>query len=113
MQTLEGQLAQGDLLNLIAPFETGEGLRGPDLSRPRPDLRTVPGKLSGSPHVVVTRVETRALASLADDGFDEDGIVQLYPFLTTEVLCEVRLEVLIANGSAEAPSAVRSRPELP
>jgi len=82
LQNLEGQLARGDLLDLIAPFPTKEGLKGPDLVQPKPELRIVPGKLSGSPHVLDTRVETTALASLAAEGVDVEGIVRLYPFLS-------------------------------
>ncbi len=32
------------MLDLLAPFTSREGLRGPDLSAPRPHLRIVPGK---------------------------------------------------------------------
>src|SRR4029078_961227 len=74
IQTVEGQIAAGELLDLIAPFTTVEGSRGPDLHRPRTDLRIVPAKLSGSPHVVGTRVETRALAGVARGGYDADAI---------------------------------------
>jgi uncharacterized protein (DUF433 family) len=81
-ETLEGQLAHKDLLDLIAPFSTIEGTRGPDLVRPRPDLRIVPGKVSGSPHVVHTGLETRALAALTVDGFEIAGIHRLYPYVT-------------------------------
>ena len=82
-QTLDGQLADGELLDLVAPFTTAEGTRGPDLVKPRPELRIVPGKISGSPHVVHTRLETRALAALTVDGFQVDGIQRLYPYVTT------------------------------
>jgi uncharacterized protein (DUF433 family) len=81
---LDGQLADEALLDLIAPFETREGTRGPDLIRPRPELRIVPGKLGGSPHVVGTRNETCAIAALAKDDFTVDGILSLYPYLTRE-----------------------------
>jgi uncharacterized protein (DUF433 family) len=81
-ETLEGQLAHKDLLDLIAPFSTIEGTRGPDLVRPRPDLRIIPGKVSGSPHVVHTRLETMALAALTVDGFEIAGIHRLYPYVT-------------------------------
>ncbi len=72
----------GQVLDPSAPFFTAEGICGPDLLRPRPDLRIVPGKISGSPHVVHTRLETRALAALAADGFGVDGIHRLYPYVT-------------------------------
>ena len=64
-------------------FSTAEGTRGPDLIRPRPELRIVPGKVSGSPHVVHTRLETRALAALGAEGFEVDGIHRLYPYVTS------------------------------
>ncbi len=57
-----------DLLDLIRPFPSRRGIMGPDLHAPRPLLRIVPGKLAGSPHVAHTRVETRALAALAQRG---------------------------------------------
>ncbi len=84
MQNLDGQLGDEGLLDLVAPFATREGTRGPDLARPRPDLRIVPAKLGGSPHVVGTRNETCAIAALAQDDFTTDGILSLYPYLTRE-----------------------------
>jgi uncharacterized protein (DUF433 family) len=80
---LEGQTVSEPLLDLIVPFTTAEGTRGPDLISPRVELRIVPGKLSGSPHVVHTRLETRALAALAGDGYDNAAIHRLYPYLST------------------------------
>jgi uncharacterized protein (DUF433 family) len=82
VQDLDGQMGDQALLDLIAPFATQEGTRGPDLVRPRPELRIVPGKLGGSPHVVGTRNETCALAALAKDGFSTERILSLYPYLT-------------------------------
>jgi uncharacterized protein (DUF433 family) len=104
LQNLQGQLANGDVLNLIAPFTTDEGLRGPDLVQPKPELRIVPGKLSGSPHVSRTRVETTALAALANDGMNVQGIVDLYPFLTAAQVCQaLELEQeLAANVSMKS-----------
>ena len=49
-QRPEGQsILDADMLDLLAPFASREGLRGPDLNVPRPRLRIVPGKLGGSP----------------------------------------------------------------
>jgi uncharacterized protein (DUF433 family) len=87
-ETLEGQTVVADAINLIAPFTTREGLRGPDLVRPRPELRIVPGRLSGSPHVVHTRLETRALYALERDGLDSTAIMALYPYVTSKQLAE-------------------------
>jgi uncharacterized protein (DUF433 family) len=67
-----------DLLDLIAPFETEQG-RAPDLYAPRPTLRIIPGKLSGSPHIMKTRIETIALAALEERGLAEARIEALYP----------------------------------
>ncbi len=78
-RNLDGQLANPDLIDLIAPFTTAEGTTGPDLLRPRPELRIVPGKIGGSPHIVHTRLETRALAALAAEGFGTIDIHRLYP----------------------------------
>ncbi|MGH2853638.1 MAG: MerR family transcriptional regulator, partial [Solirubrobacteraceae bacterium] len=48
-QRLGGQnVLDADMLDLLAPFASSEGLHGPDLSTPRPRLRIVPGKLGGS-----------------------------------------------------------------
>lgn len=88
LESSAGQLGHGDLIDLIAPFDTREGLHGPDLARPRPELRIVPGKLGGSPHVAHTRVETRALAALADDGLPLEIIHKLYAYLTGTQIAE-------------------------
>jgi uncharacterized protein (DUF433 family) len=79
---LDGQTVGESLLDLIAPFSTAEGTRGPDLISPRVELRIVPGKLSGSPHIIHTRLETRALAALAGDGYDVTTIHRLYPYVS-------------------------------
>ena len=83
VHNLDRQVVSDDLLDLIAPFTTAEGTHGPDLATPRTELRIIPGKLSGSPHVAHTRLETRALAALARDGFDVARIQQLYPYVST------------------------------
>ena len=76
---LNGQPYLGtDFLDVLAPFEE-EGIRGPDLIRPRDHLRIVPGKLSGEPHVEGTRLSTLTIAALADGGMDIEGIRVLYP----------------------------------
>jgi len=56
------EVGADDLLSVTDPFLIGQGSRGPDLLRPRPRLRIVPGKLGGSPHVVHTRLESQALS---------------------------------------------------
>ena len=76
-----------ETIDVLAPFEF-EGRRGPDLVRPRPLLRIVPGKLAGAPHVGGTRVETAALAALADRGFAATRIAVLYRELAVEAIAE-------------------------
>jgi uncharacterized protein (DUF433 family) len=68
-----------ELLSVTDPFWAREGSRGPDLKRPRPRLRIVPGKLGGSPHVAHTRLESQALGALATSGLSDAKIYQLYP----------------------------------
>jgi len=78
----------GDWLDLIEPFSTYEATEGPDLQAPRPSLRIVPGKLSGSPHIVDTRVETIAIAALADRNIDSEQIHALYSFVPPRAIDE-------------------------
>lgn len=68
-------------LNLLTEYTVG-GTWGPDLRVPKPSLRIVPGKLTGEPHVLETRVATIQLWSLHRQGFDEESVLRLYPFLT-------------------------------
>jgi uncharacterized protein (DUF433 family) len=74
-------------LDLIAPFQTELG-RGPNLYAPRPSLRIIPGKLSGSPHIVKTRTETIALAALRQRGLPDAKIAALYPLAPPVAIAE-------------------------
>jgi uncharacterized protein (DUF433 family) len=73
------RVLDAEMLDLLAPFSSREGLRGPDLTAPRPLLRIVPGKLAGSPHIELTRIETQALAALERRGIGSAKIYRLYP----------------------------------
>jgi uncharacterized protein (DUF433 family)/DNA-binding transcriptional MerR regulator len=75
-------------LEVLAPFPSRDGLRGPDLVAPRPQLRIVPGKLGGSPHVVHTRLESQALGGLADSGLPKAKIYRLYPDIDRSAIDE-------------------------
>jgi uncharacterized protein (DUF433 family) len=102
-QNLDGQLGHPDVLDLIAPFSTAEGTRGPDLLKPRPDLRIIPGRVSGSPHIVDTRLETRALSALTADGFDVGAIHRLYPYVTASQIDQaLDLETQLADNLRRA-----------
>jgi uncharacterized protein (DUF433 family) len=97
----QGGMAQGLIdsrVNLVRSFES-HGMRGPDLARPRPSLRIVPGKLSGEPHVQMTRVPTQTLATLARQGFDQARIAELYPALSPQNIDEaLDLEVQLERN---------------
>jgi uncharacterized protein (DUF433 family) len=75
-----------DLLDVLDPFLSGKGSRGPNLLRPRPMLRIVPGKLGGSPHVVHTRLESQALGALATNGLSVNKIYRLYPAVEPQAI---------------------------
>lgn len=81
-------LINAQILSLLRPFPAAAGEGGPDLHKPRPSLRIVPGKLSGSPHVARSRIETQALAALARRGMMPRKIIDLYPFLSEVAVTE-------------------------
>ncbi len=72
-----GQQGIGDFLDLLGPFAVGQ-LQGPDLLRPRPSLRIIPGKLSGEPHLAGSRITTQAAAALYEHIPDVAQIADLY-----------------------------------
>ncbi len=96
-----GRLVRDDVLDIVAPFSTREGRRGPDLVRPRPTLLIVPGKLGGSPHIEHTRLETRALAALRNEGLSSESIQELYPYLNdAQIRDALELEDQLAKNLA-------------
>lgn len=95
---LGGQLALRNL-DLIEPFESEAGIRGPDLFAPRPRLRIIAGKLAGAPHLLQTRLETEALASISRRGISKDKVYDLYPsFDRTAIDQALDLEVQLAKN---------------
>jgi uncharacterized protein (DUF433 family) len=100
------QRALADAFNVMVPFDTAEGTRGPDLHSPRPRLRIVPGKLGGAPHVVHTRLESQALGALAAGGLGRDKILRLYPDVSAEAVDEaLDLEQQLARNLPPAVAA--------
>ncbi len=73
-------LVEGSHL-LLAAFEQ-DSIHGPDLSRPRPTLRIIPGKVSSEVHAVNTRVTSPMIKALSERGINSEGIQELYPFLS-------------------------------
>jgi uncharacterized protein (DUF433 family) len=70
--------------DLVDEWKIHEAIRGPNLVRPRPSLRIIPGKLSGEPHAAGTRIPSRTVWRLRSQGLDEADIIELYPRLTPE-----------------------------
>lgn len=103
VETVGGQGVMPEALDVLAPFERGGELRGPDLRMPRPHLRIVPGKLAGAPHVVHSRVETQSVAALAARGYEPGEIREMYPFLDLDGIVEaVELEQQLAQNLRHA-----------
>lgn len=84
--TPEGQRTLFDH-DLLAPLES-YGRTGPNLRRPKPHLRIVPGKCSGEPHLDGSRVTTLAVAALARRGYALDTIARLYPDQDSSAIAE-------------------------
>jgi len=92
-----------EALEVLAPFQTLRGAKGPDLVEPRPQLRIVPGKLGGSPHVVHTRLESVALGALANSGVPTAKIYRLYPEVAPPAIDEaIDLERQLAGNLRRA-----------
>ncbi|MGH2663739.1 MAG: DUF433 domain-containing protein [Actinomycetota bacterium] len=71
-------------LDLVDEWKVHKAVRGPHLFQPRPSLRIIPGKLSGVPHALGTRIPSRMVWSLRRQGFETGDIIELYPRLTPE-----------------------------
>ncbi len=99
-----GQLGMRDVLDPVAPFEIpGVHTRGPDLVHPRPHLLIRPGKLSGSPHIQHTRVETLALSALRETGYSNEKLIELYPYLAVDDVAQsLDLEDQLAENLRQA-----------
>ena len=98
-----GQQVIGNCLDLLAPFRDGCEVRGPDLRRPRPLLRIVPGKCAGEPHLLGTRLTTQTLAALVERGYDLDGVHRLYPDQNLDAIRDaIDLEHQLGNYASAA-----------
>lgn len=103
VQLADGQLMLIDELDLIAPFDSLEGGRGPDLVAPRPLVRILPRKMAGAPHVLDTRVETEALYALSRRGFGLEQIQTLYPEISQQAIVDaLDVEAQLAQNLARA-----------
>lgn len=96
LESSSGQRALDGTLDLFEPFSTG-----PDLRQPDKHLRIVPGKCSGEPHVLGTRLTTRTVAALGQRGYSLDSIAALYPDAEVAALEEaLRLERTLGLDAA-------------
>ena len=76
------------VVDLISAFSVDESLAGPHLRTPRENLRIIPGKLAGEPHITNTRIETRVLAALSERGMASKDILTLYPDISDTALSD-------------------------
>ena len=91
-----GQLSLVSMLDLLGPFGMGDG-HGPDLVRPRPRIRIVPGKVSGEPHLVGSRITTKSVAAVYRRFGDLRRVAALYPQATPETIEQaIDLETALA-----------------
>jgi uncharacterized protein (DUF433 family) len=74
------RVANGQLL--LPEFAIRPYGSGPDLLYPRPNVRILPGKLSGEPHVEGTRILTSNLFALQSLGYSSQQIQEMYPAAT-------------------------------
>lgn len=79
----EGQAALPGSLDLLGPFDLADR-NGPDLIRPRPNLRIVPGRVSGEPHLARSRITTLSAAALYQNLGDLAAVAELYPGFSVE-----------------------------
>jgi uncharacterized protein (DUF433 family) len=78
------------LADVLRGFKTADGRRVPALPAPRPQLSIHPGVLGGYPVVAHTRVPYDVVASLADDGYTEAEIIEIYPSVRTGSVSDAR-----------------------
>lgn len=98
VQDLFGQptLLPAETLDLTQPFAM-DGARGPDLIQPGPQLRIVPAKVAGEPHIEGTRLTTQTIAALHYRGYPSDQIADLYQQPMTAIQAALDLEAQLAT----------------
>ncbi len=79
----EGQAALPGSFDLLGPFDLADR-NGPDLLRPRPNLRIVLGRVSGEPHLAKSRITTLSAAALYQNLGDLTAVAELYPGFSVE-----------------------------
>jgi uncharacterized protein (DUF433 family) len=74
------QAAMADVLDLVEPYNNA----GPDLLKPRPLLRILPGKLHGEPHILRTRIPSATVYGLHKEGYSLPEIAEMFPGASAE-----------------------------
>lgn len=85
---LSGNIAipHEERFGLLSPMDFDD-FQGPDLRRPRPNLRITPTRVAGEPHVEGSRITTQTLAALSNRGYSEEKVALMYG-LTGEVVAQ-------------------------
>jgi uncharacterized protein (DUF433 family) len=78
------------LRDVLGGFEREDGRRVPAMARPRDHLSVDPGILGGYPVVAGTRVPFDVVAGLADDGYSDAEIIELYPSVRSASIADAR-----------------------
>ena len=78
--------------------------QGVEVLHPAPHVRIDPAVRSGAPVIEGTRIPTRLLVELADDGLSADEIARLYPSLTVEQV-KAALEWEQCSPAEDEPAA--------
>ena len=102
-----GQQALPGALDLLGPFDLGRQ-RGPDLLRPRPHLRIIPGKVSGDPTWRVLALPPKSPQPSSRQIPDVGRIATLY--VTSTPACSKRPSTSSTRSQRDAAAA---RSELP
>lgn len=76
--------------DVLDAFRTADGRRVSALPAPRPKLSVNPDVLGGYPVVAGTRVPYDVVAGLAEDGYSDAEIVELYPSVKPGAVADAR-----------------------
>lgn len=101
LTTAYGTDALPDLetFDLLRPFQVGGG-NGPDLVSPRANLRIVPDRVVGEPHVADTRITTDSIFALNVRGFQSREIADMYNLPIGHVEQAIDLEKQLSGSAA-------------
>ena len=95
--TVLNEVLLGDVL---ARFERDDGRSVPAFDRPKDNLTIDPRVLGGYPVVSGTRVPYDVVAGLADEGYTEAEIIELYPSVKPESIADATAFAQDVAGAA-------------